>query len=66
MSAEGLRVSLSATDDKSYELQGSADLKVWTTLTTLNAATLPVTFLDNAARITNQRFYRAREASASP
>ena len=63
MSGEGIRVSVTATDDKSYNLQASSDLAAWTTLTTLNAAVQPVTFVDKAASATGQRFYRAQRAA---
>jgi Tfp pilus assembly protein PilZ len=42
----------------SYRLQGSADLKEWTTLMTANAPSAPVVFLENSAPAQKYRFFR--------
>ena len=41
-----------------YRLQGSADLKEWTTLMTANAPSAPVIFLENSAPAQKYRFFR--------
>jgi len=65
-SADGYRVSLIATEEANHDLQISSDLKAWTTIATLKSGPAPPTFLDNEAKRTNQRFYRAQQVSPSP
>jgi len=62
----GVLLSLSATDERDYELQSTLDLKTWTIIATVKGAAEPVTFLDRESNESERRFYRAKVTKTPP
>ena len=53
-----LQIQFTGDSCASYRLQGSVDLNQWTTLTTANALTAPVVFIEDSTPARNYRFFR--------
>ena len=58
LSAAQFQIEFTGDSCSNYRLQGSADLKEWSTLTTVSALTQPMVFLETTAPERKHRFFR--------
>ncbi len=66
VSDEGMRILLTTTDDKGYEVQASTDLQTWTPVTKLKDGMPTSAFLDKDTKGAKHRFYRTKQVALSP